>query len=193
MHSDLICIWEGLGQSVLQERETKDIHCIHSDQGCSHIPDLTLRSIHSWGISSSSSSSTCCPYSMLQRICVFFLCFIITIVFHLYDPKNCSLCWCFLLDKNCCGWEFFWSFLFAFVLEYVLTSFVICALCYHQEFFVSKDVLTCGFAHSKLLSGGFFWYVFLWFLLCWRYLKHLLALAFFTEFFDFLWFCAGVM
>ncbi len=87
----LICIWEGLGQSVLQERETNDIHCIHSDQGCSHIPDPTLRSIHSWGISSSLSSSTCCPYSMLQRICVFFLCFIITIVVHLYDPKNCSL------------------------------------------------------------------------------------------------------
>lgn len=81
------------------------------------------------------------------------------------------------------------SFFFGFVLEYVLTSFVICALCYHQEFFVSRDVLTCGFAHSKLPSGGFFWYVFLWFLLCWRYLKHLLAVAFFTEFFGFLWLC----
>jgi len=180
----LISIWEGLGQSVLQERETKDIHCIHSDQGCSHIPDPTLRSIHSWGISSSSSSSTCCPYSMLQRIYVFFLCFIITIVVHLYDPKNCSLCWCFLLDKNCCGWEFVWSFLFGFVLEYVLTSFVICALCYHQEFFVSRDVLTCGFAHSKLLSGGFFRYVFLW---CWSYVNmifwHLHSFAVIKSFF----------
>lgn len=130
---------------------------------------------------------------MLPLLCVFFLCFIITIVVHLYDPKNCYLCWCFLLDKNCCGWEFVWSFFFGFVLEFVLTSFVICAHCYHQEFFVSRDVLTHDFAHSKLLSGGFFWYVFLWFLLCWRYLKHLLALAFFTEFFGFLWFCAGVM
>lgn len=125
----LICIWEGLGQRVLQERGTNDIHCILSDQGCSHIPDPTLRSIHSWGISSSLSSSTCCPYSMLQRICVFFLCFIITIVVHLYSPKNCSLL--MFSSEQKLLWVGLYSGLFSLVLcwsmFYHLLSFVLFA------------------------------------------------------------------